>query len=456
MITRVAPRIFLVTLALALGACGGQESPAPAAAPGAGPIEAAAKPAAPAKPAPAPAAPPPATAAAKPGGPQNLDRGLLIALAQFVTENGKPVPGPARLEFLTLSDGAWHVTAIEDPDSNVFHKAMVYDGFGTPEILTLGGTRAIVKTWKKGPDGRLVPTVQWEKDFGGKFSRMRDAEVGDIYGDGKQSVAVATHDQGVVAVLRPRDDGTFEVNEIDHQPNTVVHEIELGDLDGDGVIEVYATPSAPNRLDGTPQPGEVVRYVPAKNEGRVVVAELGDRHAKEILVGDVDGDGRDELYVSVEGHVDANKQLVDPVEIRRYDADTPADQGHVIAVIDDRLSRFLTAGDVDGDGKKELVAATFSKGVWMFRPGDDPRGQWIAERIDADSAGFEHAAILADLDGDGVDELYVASDRDKELRRYTWTDGVLDRQVIYARPDNRPIFTWNLMPFPVSLVPVAP
>jgi hypothetical protein len=87
----------------------------------------------------------------------------------------------------------------------------------------------------------------------------------------------------------------------------------------------------------------------------------------------------------------------------------------------------------------------------MFRPGDDPRGQWIAERIDADSAGFEHAAILADLDGDGVDELYVASDRDKELRRYTWTDGVLDRQVIYARPDNRPIFTWNLMPFPVSL-----
>jgi hypothetical protein len=282
---------------------------------------------------------------------------------------------------------------------------------------------------------------------------MRDAEVGDLYGDGKQSIAVATHDQGVVAILRPQDDGSFEVVELDGQPNTVVHEIEIGDLDGDGALEVYATPSAPNKLDGTPQPGEVVRYVPSKNEGRVVVAALGDRHAKEILVGDVDGDGRDELYVSVEGHVDANKKLVDPVEILRFDADTPADQGHVIAVIDDRLSRFLTAGDVDGDGKQELVVATFSKGVWLFRPGADPRQQWVGERIDADSAGFEHAAILTDLDGDGLDELYVASDRHKEVRRYTWKDGILDREVIYTRPDNRPIFTWNLMPVPTSLVP---
>jgi len=432
-----------LALLLAWTACGGEEAPAPAPKPAL----------AVAKPPPAPAADAsPALAAARPDGPQDLDRGIMLALAQFVTEDGKPVPGPARLEFLSLSGGTWHVASIEDPDSNVFHKAMVYDGFDHPTLLTLGGTRAIVKTWDPGPDG-LTPTTIWERDFGGKFSRMRDAEVGDIYGDGKQSIAVATHDQGVVAVLRPKDDGSFEEVELDAQPDTVVHEIELGDLDGDGVLEVYATPSAPNRLDGTPQPGEVVRYVPAKNEGRVVVAALGDRHAKEILVGDVDGDGRDELYVSVEGHVDANKKLVDPVEILRFDADTPPDQGEVIAVIDDRLSRFLTAGDVDGDGKKEMVVATFSKGVWLFRPGDDPHQSWVGERIDADSAGFEHAAILTDLDGDGTDELYVASDRHKEVRRYTWKDGILDRQIIYTRPDDRPIFTWNLMPVPVSLIP---
>ena len=75
---------------------------------------------------------------------------------------------------------------------------------------------------------------------------MRDAEVGDIYGDGSAAIAVATHDQGVVAVVRPDGSGGFSVDELDATPNTIVHEIEIGDLDGDGTLEVYATPSPPN------------------------------------------------------------------------------------------------------------------------------------------------------------------------------------------------------------------
>jgi hypothetical protein len=365
----------------------------------------------------------------------------LLALAALdKDEDGKPVTLPARLGLLTQG-GEVSYRFVEDPDSNVFHKVMAYEpAQGEAGLLTLGGTRAVVKLWPSHGE----PTTIWEEDFGGRFSRMRDAEVGDIYGDGAAAIAVATHDQGVVAVLRPDGSGGFSVEKLDGEANTVVHEIELGDLDGDGALEVYAAPSAPNKVDGTPQPGKVVRYVPAKGEGRVEVADLGGRHAKEILVDDVDGDGRDELYVSVEGISGGQ------VEIRRYDADTDPATANIVATIDDKLCRFLTTGDIDGDGKKEMVAATHKKGLWLLRPGE---GAWSAELIDASSGGFEHASILLDLDGDGRDELYVASDTQKEVRRYDWTGSGWRKEVLLKHSDGLGRFTWNIMAAPAELVP---
>ena len=373
-----------------------------------------------------------------------LGEGLLLALAVLEQdEAGKPVPQPAQLGILTDDGRGWSYTSISDPDSNVFHKAMAYEPRpGQAGILTAGGTGAFLKLWRPGEE----PEVVWAADFGGKFSRMRDVEVADIYGDGVPALAVATHDQGVVAVVKPAGDG-WEVVELDAEPDTFVHEIEVGDLDGDGVVEIYATPSLPNKLDGTEQPGSVVRYVPARGEGRTEVADLGSRHAKEILVDDVDGDGTDELYVAVEAVAGGR------VEIRRYDADTDPAAGFLIASLEDKLCRFLTAGDVDGDGRKEMVAAAHKSGLWLLSPGDDPRSTWSMSSIDRDSSGFEHASILADLDGDGADELYVANDDAGRVDRYVWQAGAPVKETLYTHPEGLSGFTWNLMPVPVELIP---
>jgi hypothetical protein len=440
------PRILSVLLAsvvfVALAGCGDDQAPAPK--PESAPAEAQA-------PAPKPR---PTTRTTT---PDDLSLGLVLGLSAFDApqegDTGPPVPLPAELEFIVRRGGEWVATRFTDADSNVFHKAMAYETpSGETRLLTGAGTRAMLRLWHK-QDGQLVSETLWEKDFGGKFSRMRDLEVGDIDGKGTNVIAVATHDQGVVAIVRPEGEG-YAVQELDEEKDTFVHEIEIGDVDGDGALEIYATPSEPNRLDGSEQSGKVVRYVPSRGEGRVVVADLGDRHAKEILVHDIDGNGKDELYVLVEGQKNPEGAgLLHRTELWRYEADTPADAGVVVAELDDRLGRFLTPSDLDGDGKKEIVAALFRAGVWWLRPKDDPNEPWSKRAIDRRSSSFEHAAIATDLDGDGTQELYVASDNDKALRRYVWNGRRLVKEEIYKRKDDRSILTWNIMPVPVELVP---
>ena len=373
-----------------------------------------------------------------------MANGLLLSLAVLESGPSGPLPQPAQLGIVTHDGTAWSYRFIEDEDSNVFHKAMVFaPAGGEAAILTAGGTKAMIKLWNL--DGST--STLWEKDFGGKFSRMRDLEVADVNGDGFTDIVVATHDQGVVAVLYGDASGSYTAFELDAEPNTFVHEVEVGDLDGDGVLEIYATPSLPNKLDGTPQPGFVTRYVPGIEEGRTVVADLDDRHAKEILVDDVDGDGTDELYVSVEAVAGGR------VEILRFDDDTDPAEGMLITSLGDTLTRFLTAGDVDGDGVKEMVAAANKSGLWLLKPGDDPRAEWSIQSIDRNSGGFEHASILTDLDGDGVDELYVANDDDGEINRYVWVDGEPQRELLYTHPEGLSGFTWNIMPCSISLIP---
>ncbi len=372
---------------------------------------------------------------------ETYEQGLLLSLAVLgKTEDGKPLPLPAQLGFLRHENGQWSYETLEDEDSNVFHKALVYRSDALGEgILTLGGSDAVIKFWRPGQGAVEV----WRDDFGGRFSRMRDGELGDLYGDGSVALAVATHDQGVVAAVREEHDG-WTVEELDREPNTFVHEIEVGDLDGDGIDEIYATPSARNKLDGSPQAGVVTRYQPHLGGERTVVADLDDRHAKEILATDADGDGRDELYVVVEA-VSGGE-----VSILRFDADTKSTERNLIATLPDKLCRFLTVGDLDGDGTKELVAAGSKSGLWLLTPA--AAGElWNKSSIDRDSGGFEHASLLTDLDGDGRDELYVASDTHGEVRRYVWRDGSPERTVIHRHEGGLTGFTWNLTPFPARM-----
>lgn len=431
-------RLAVAGLALVAAAC--QSDPAKSGstvpAPSAKPVAAAT--AAPA----APAAAAPAAPAAERSARQEPLAGppaptLVVSQAQFVDKTGPdgrtmPVPGAAKLTIVRQVDGAWQTTVLEDADSNVFHKAMAYDG----GLLTIGGNEAMLKTWKF-VNGKWIQEKHWNPRFGGKHNRLRDVERGDLDHDGTDELVIATHDQGVIAIVHPNE--TWRVEEIDRQANMFVHEIEIGDVDGDGKMEFFATPSKPNKLDQE-QAGEVTMYKSAPGGWQKSIVDApGDTHAKEILTADVDADGVSELYIVWEGALAQGGALVRPVVVKQYRMKDGAWTSAVVAEVPDRQMRALAAGDVNGDGKIDLVAAGLSSGLWLFE--QDGAG-WKKTQIDAQSSGFEHPVLLADLDGDGMLEIYVGSEDQGELRRYRFANGSFEKTVV--APLQKGDISWNV------------
>ena len=132
----------------------------------------------------------------------------------------------------------------------MFHKAIPFqDG-----ILTVGAERALLKHWTMS-DGKWAQETLWERDEG-EIQRLRDVEVGDVNHDGIEDLVIATHDVGVVAVLEPKRDGTEQTTNL-MKSLIPLYEIEIGDIDGDGKLEFFASPSDRNQSKKS-QAGKVV------------------------------------------------------------------------------------------------------------------------------------------------------------------------------------------------------
>ncbi len=360
---------------------------------------------------------------------------IYLAEAQFIREKGddgktRSVPGPARLAIWSHDGAGWSEEIIEDPESNVFHKAAWFTPpSGNPGILTIGATGAHLKIWRKKGNQWSAESL-WNPTFGGKWDRLRDFEVADVTGNGQDDIVIATHDVGVIAVVTWLK-GAWRAKELTRREETFVHEIEVGDIDGDGVAEIFTTPSKPNKLDGTPQPGEIEMWKLHKGEWiNRPVEKLETRHAKEILCVTLDGETMPVLFTALEGeNLGGGHGDGDNTRIRLYRFRGKGVVQEDIAGLPGNLCRFLAYGDTDGDGVKELIASTKSSGIWKLTP-PEGKGEWKKSLIATETSGFEHATCLYDFDGDGKSEIYVASDDQGELRCYFYEDGEYKMDVI--------------------------
>lgn len=208
-----------------------------------------------------------------------------------------------------------------------------------------------------------------------------------------------------------------------------IRQAALGDLDGDGDLDIYAAVGEPT-LGRPDRPGDVILLNDGEGELTAHDRRLGETGSSSAALGDVNGDGRlDALVGSGEGARlwlnQARSAQGDGVVFAQAEQAferprTPAELfGAGISAAGQALGLHLSYGslrvkgiglaDWDGDGDLDaLVARAYRAEVWW----NDGRGAF--SRSDLGFAYPEDSGLaVGDFDGDGDPDAFAAGNADR-------------------------------------------
>ncbi|VTT88142.1 Gll3447 protein [Halorubrum sp. DM2] len=315
-------------------------------------------------------------------------------------------------------------------------------GNGRPDVI-VGGAGPETKLFVAGGRTRLPsvegikqatglagPTLFWYENPGWERHAISDVPqlgvgcaLGDVDGDGRVDVLAGQgiHYNGVFWFEQPSDPrGSWERHLVTDRFEKY-HDLAFGDVDDDGEPEVV----------GLSQRSDTVFYydVPADPTDGPWPAENchvvdGDSDAEGVWIGDLDGDGRTELVVGTDLY-------------RRREGTHEWDREPIAVDWDDVR---VAVGDIDADGEYEVVLAEGDSPTYGTHPGRvglfDRRDDGWEETVIADGLFCPHSLQLADFDGNGRLDVYAAEmslGENRIPRHYVFRnegDGQFERTVV--------------------------
>lgn len=235
---------------------------------------------------------------------------------------------------------------------------------------------------------------------------------GDVDGDGKPDMVVANFNAGTISVLRNiSTSGTITTasfaEKVDFAVGSTPSIIAIGDLDGDGrpdLVVGYRFSQNISVLRNTSTPGSITSssFAPKVDfiTGEVTLS---------VAIGDVDVDGKPEIVVA---NLDANSLSI----FRNTSTPGSIDASSFAGKVDLPSSTnpsSVAIGDLDGDGKPDLVTANLGAySVSLFHNTSTPgviNASSFASKVDLGTGPNPYSVAVGDIDGDGKPDVSVVA-----------------------------------------------
>ena len=230
-----------------------------------------------------------------------------------------------------------------------------------------------------------IPVFRRHTIYEGTPAERMSCIVGDLDNDGVPEFIIPTRNPDELVWFGRTDQGEWKPHLMDDTFPSISVGAAMVDLTGNGKLDL---------ISGTSDRGNFIYWWecpddPTQRWTRRVVFELPHNRIHDLILADIDGDGRQELYV---WNPDAETILSVPVPDDPYVTPWPG----VSPVVNGVNEQALDVADVDGDGRLELIAGT----SWYRLL---PNGEWERHVFAEGYGGVRIGA--ADFDGDGRVEI---------------------------------------------------
>jgi alpha-tubulin suppressor-like RCC1 family protein/6-phosphogluconolactonase (cycloisomerase 2 family) len=326
--------------------------------------------------------------------------------------NFNPVYSPFKNGF-TISDLdpaiVFPVSSVSNLTSNVVNNTIAVsdlDGDGKPDVVVANYNENTVSVLRNAATTGTISNTS----FGPKInfatnSRPIRVAIGDIDGDGKPDLLVTNQSSNNISIFRNTSSGIGNISfdtKIDIATGSNPNGITISDLDGDGKPDLAVICSISNILSIFRNTSNGIGTISFDSSIDFPLSSS----AVSITNGDMDGDGKPDLAVVI-GAVSYKLSVF-------RNSSTGAGMISFDPKVDFNTNTsipfFIAIGDLDGDGKPELAISN-STSASVFRNTSTGAGNIsYAPKIDfATAASGGRSLAIGDLDGDGKPDLVVSS-----------------------------------------------